>query len=738
MEQLIGQKLGDRYQIGSLLGRQTGRRTYLAQDLQTELPVVIKLLLFGPDFTWEDLKLFEREAETLKSLDHPAIPRYLDFFEVETELGKGLALVQSYIESRSLQAWVQFGRTFSEEDLQAIASQLLEILDYLHSRQPPVIHRDIKPGNILLGDRSGNSPGQVHLVDFGSVQTVQHGGTVTVVGTYGYMPPEQFGGRTIPASDLYGLGATLIYLATGKHPCDLPHQAMKIQFKERVCLNPALINWLQLMVEPSLELRFQSAKQALEALKNSSFREHIPAIANKPFYSNVKVTHSRQSLEILIPPKLNFVERIAALMFGCFGIIMSWMGISLGSVALSNWSTFSSAEVLVATIGGSIFLLLGLSVILGVLRSISHQKLHIAPQRIFLEDQLFGIRVPFRRAMARSAITQIEPVHIRYRQGSEGTTVAVPPRINIWAGIKKLEFSNDSFSSIGRLTEQEVDWLVQILCQYLDVSLKRISDDSRASTNQEKPVALAASDVKTQFCYSTENRQWCSTAREQLAEINRPDNAICKIQKNEQSLEIDTPFVLFNSKKTLLNTILLGILLECFGFFPLWICFIRVILPMIAPWLNTVTAAIPELLIPILIIILLSSIAPMLGFIYWSFRSKKNRHESVKTILKIDRYSVVIWEQFQMKPFQYRERRLAKIPRSAIQKLKLVYKKGVSASYHVCISGKSADTSFEKNLFVGNRSFWLSQQEAEWIAYELSVWLNLPITEVEVRYGSDG
>lgn len=98
---LVNQILRDRYQIQSLLGRKTGRRTFLATDLETRSPVVIKLLLFSPDFTWDDLKLFEREAETLKSLDHPAIPKYLDFFEVNMKSGKGFALVQSYIEARS-------------------------------------------------------------------------------------------------------------------------------------------------------------------------------------------------------------------------------------------------------------------------------------------------------------------------------------------------------------------------------------------------------------------------------------------------------------------------------------------------------------------------------------------------------------------------------------------------------------------------------------------------------------
>jgi serine/threonine protein kinase len=139
MEILINQVVGERYQVQSLLGRQTGRRTFLAQDLQTEQSVMLKLLLFGPDFTWDDLKLFEREAEVLKSLDLHTIPKYLDCFDVDTELGKGFVLVQTYIEARSLQNWLDAGRTFSEEDLISIATQLLTILDYLHSRQPAVI-----------------------------------------------------------------------------------------------------------------------------------------------------------------------------------------------------------------------------------------------------------------------------------------------------------------------------------------------------------------------------------------------------------------------------------------------------------------------------------------------------------------------------------------------------------------------------------------------------------------------
>jgi serine/threonine protein kinase len=309
MTSLIGQILGDRYQLQSLLGHTTGRRTFLATDLQSQSTVVIKLVLFGPDFTWDDLKLFQREADTLKTLDHPALPHYLNSFQVDTKLGKGFALVQDYIAARSLQDWVQSGRRFSEAELQTIARDLLAILDYLHNRQPPVIHRDIKPSNILLGDRSDHSPGQVYLVDFGSVQTVSHGGTITVVGTYGYMPPEQFGGHSTPASDLYGLGTTLIYMATGKHPADLPQDSLRIEFEALVTLNQPFIRWIQWLTEPSLSKRPVSAQQALQKLnQNPSQEKPKPqasllhaSLSSCPAYSHILICKTSTTFELQVP-----------------------------------------------------------------------------------------------------------------------------------------------------------------------------------------------------------------------------------------------------------------------------------------------------------------------------------------------------------------------------------------------------------------------------------------------------
>ncbi|MEG4487055.1 protein kinase domain-containing protein [Microcoleus sp. D2_18a_B4] len=261
--------LADRYQCDRRLGKQAGRQTLLARDLKTQKQVVVKLLSFSSDFNWEDLKLFEREVETLKSLSHPAIPRYLDSFEIDTPNRKGFALVQTYIEAKSLQEYLSDGRTFSESEVKQLATALLDILAYLHQRQPPVIHRDIKPSNILLKNRSGNSVGEVYLVDFGAVQTLatQQGKTVTVVGTYGYMPPEQFGGRAVPASDLYGLGATLIALITKQHPADLPQKDLQIEFEQITQLSSGFTNWLKWMTHPSLERRPASVQIAKEVLE---------------------------------------------------------------------------------------------------------------------------------------------------------------------------------------------------------------------------------------------------------------------------------------------------------------------------------------------------------------------------------------------------------------------------------------------------------------------------------------
>lgn len=463
MELLTNRVLGDRYQIESLIGRQTGRRTFLARDLQTQRSVILKLLLFGVDFTWDDLKLFEREAEVLKSLDLPAIPKYLDWFDVDTELGKGFVLVQTYIEAKSLQNWLDTGRTFSEEELIAIAQQLLTILDYLHTRQPSVIHRDIKPSNILLGDRSGNSSGQVYLVDFGSVRTATNGSTITVVGTYGYMPPEQFGGHTTPASDLYALGATIICLATGQHPSELPQKDLRIDFvdapadrlHQRVNLSAGMTKWLKSMTEPSVDSRLQSATQASIAL-NEPHRDNVLTIDRQPFGSKIKSKTTDRVFEISLPPKGFSLGLIPML-----GVAVFWNGIT---------SVFVFASLLTFTSGGWMMLFFmipfvwaGAFLIWGIIFELfGTQKLRIDESKISLFSVVLGLKCMASTA-PRHYLDRVELVPLTYARDTDGGRVAVPPYINIWAGSR--QFCLDKFN----LTQPEQEWLIHELTNWLDL-----------------------------------------------------------------------------------------------------------------------------------------------------------------------------------------------------------------------------------------------------------------------------
>ena len=472
MDQLIGQVFHDRYRIQSLLGHQKGRRTFLASDLQTGSAVVVKLLLFAPDFTWEDLKLFEREAEVLKSLSHHTVPQYLDCFEVETDIGKGFALVQTYIEARSLQDWVQSGRTFSEDDLKAIATDLLTTLDYLHTRQPPVVHRDIKPSNILLGDRSGNSPGQVYLVDFGSVQTAVHGSTQTIVGTYGYMPMEQFSGQSLPASDLYALGATLIYLATGQAPDQLPQRDMRILFEDRVSLSLNLVNWLKWLTQPSLDRRLQSATQALKALKDPYLRAINVQQPDKPIGSQVKVTNTAQVLEILIPPRGFHVELLPmtgfAIVWNIF--LLNWYRMAF----LSFWSFGWFAAIFAI-----VHLGVGLNLIWTILFTLSGKcRLRITESQISLKSEILGLKYLPARTASRQSIVKIERAHqIKVWKSSRGSLsnrrrhVETIHQINIWAGTKKF-----SLGDRARLTTPELDWLGQELSDWLNLPVTKTDD----------------------------------------------------------------------------------------------------------------------------------------------------------------------------------------------------------------------------------------------------------------------
>lgn len=269
----------ERYQLLEVLGEGGTGITYRAQAENMTQPVAIKLLLLSGQEHWNNIERFEQEAEVLAKLRHPHIPRYLDYFYVDTESDRMFCLVQQLAVGQSIAQRVMSGWRISESAVKAIASQLLEVLIYLHTQSPPLIHRDIKPQNIIIDQKD-----QVFLVDFGAVQKAYYDTFMqghTMVGTYGYMAPEQFRGQAIPATDLYGLGATLLFLLTHCPPTDFLSADLKFKVDESLPISEDLKLWLEKLLEPDVNDRFVSAEAALAALQTGMPRPATPGFTKK-------------------------------------------------------------------------------------------------------------------------------------------------------------------------------------------------------------------------------------------------------------------------------------------------------------------------------------------------------------------------------------------------------------------------------------------------------------------------
>ncbi len=229
-----------RYRVLADIGRGAQARTYRALDGETGEEVALKELDLKRAQDWKAIELFEREGRVLGSLDHPGIPRYLDAFSVEDDDGTTrFLLAQEFVAGESLRERIEAGHLLDEAQARALLDSLFGILDYLHSHSPPVVHRDIKPANIIVRDSADFA-----LVDFGAVQEVvqQTVGGDTIVGTSGFLPPEQLMGRARPASDLYALGATVVYAmsgARGAGPCGDPSAGRRLRRGRR--RHPAVV-----------------------------------------------------------------------------------------------------------------------------------------------------------------------------------------------------------------------------------------------------------------------------------------------------------------------------------------------------------------------------------------------------------------------------------------------------------------------------------------------------------------
>ncbi|GBF82006.1 serine/threonine protein kinase [Aphanothece sacrum FPU1] len=222
-------------------------------------------------------ELFEREAQTLGIVgNHPQVPRLLDYFEQNQEF----YLVQEYVKGYNLHQEVKKSGTLSEAGIKQFLTELLPILQYIHSQK--VIHRDIKPANLIRSHKDR----KLVLIDFGAVKnqvnsmianssSAQTALTAFAVGTAGFAPPEQMAMRPVYASDIYAVGVTCIYLLTGQTPKDIgcDPETGEIAWNNYVRISDSLTKVLKKMLEITVKHRYKSAQEVLDAMAMAPYDE---------------------------------------------------------------------------------------------------------------------------------------------------------------------------------------------------------------------------------------------------------------------------------------------------------------------------------------------------------------------------------------------------------------------------------------------------------------------------------
>lgn len=259
-----GTLLHKRYRIVEILGQGGMGSVYRAVDENLGVDVAVKENLFTTD---EYARQFRLEAVILANLRHPNLPRVSDHFVVGDQ---GQYLVMDFIDGEDLRQRMERQGTISEEEAIMIGAAMCDALTYLHTRKPPILHRDIKPGNVKI-----TPDGHIFLVDFGLAKVVQ-GSQATTTGaramTPGYSPPEQYGtARTDPRTDIYSLGATLYAALTGIIPEDGLARAMdNAQLTPLRKRNSKVSRRLAATIEQAMAIdpvdRFQTAEEFKKAL----------------------------------------------------------------------------------------------------------------------------------------------------------------------------------------------------------------------------------------------------------------------------------------------------------------------------------------------------------------------------------------------------------------------------------------------------------------------------------------
>ena len=254
-----------RFSLGRELGRGGMGAVYEAVDAESGAVYAAKILsLRADEVDWKSVELFERSLRVLEGLKHPSLPTIRSWERRDL----ALILVREAFNGGTLEERIEKEkRTLGQSQIESLVAGLFDALDFLHSRPEPIIHRDIKPSNIMFRHSESWQP---VLVDFDTIAApVGQGSGLTMVGTPGYAAPEQMIGQTSPASDVYGLGATLVYALTHQEPDKIERRQGK-PILEGLLGNtdPALAALIEAMLEPAVEDRIRDIPSARAFLAN--------------------------------------------------------------------------------------------------------------------------------------------------------------------------------------------------------------------------------------------------------------------------------------------------------------------------------------------------------------------------------------------------------------------------------------------------------------------------------------
>lgn len=259
----IGSIVDGKYKILSEIGRGGMSTVYLAMNERANKPWAIKEVRKDGVENFEVIKQSQMvETDMLKRFNHPNLPSIVDVID-QTD---SFLIVMDYIEGKPLSETLSSYGALPCDDVVEWAKQLCDVLEYLHSRKPAIIYRDMKPSNVML-----KPDGTVMLIDFGTAREFKENNVAdtTCLGTRGYAAPEQFGGQgqTDARTDVYCLGATIYHLVTGHNPSDPPYEMYPIRH-----WNPSLSSGLEKIIIKCTQLnpndRYQSCAELLYALEH--------------------------------------------------------------------------------------------------------------------------------------------------------------------------------------------------------------------------------------------------------------------------------------------------------------------------------------------------------------------------------------------------------------------------------------------------------------------------------------